>query len=122
MSSAVHSGSSNEYVVVYCTVPDVETARTISNWLVEKSLAACVNTVSGVESAYWWEGKVERDQELLLIIKTRSELVSTVANEIRTKHPYDLPEVISLPIQGGLQEYLQWIGSSTEQPKKANKT
>jgi len=50
-----------------------------------------------------WQGKVERDQELLLIIKTKSELVSTVANEIKSKHPYDVPEVISLPIQGGLQ-------------------
>ncbi|GJQ11316.1 hypothetical protein GpartN1_g3107.t1 [Galdieria partita] len=112
-SSALHFQSSSEYVVVYCTTPDLETARTISSWLVEKSLAACVNTVSGVESTYWWEGKVERDQEQLLIIKTRSDLVSTVASEIRSKHPYDLPEVISLPIQGGLQEYLEWIGSST---------
>lgn len=79
-----------------------------------------MNTVPGIESTYWWQGKVERDQELLLIIKTKSELVSTVANEIKSKHPYDVPEVISLPIQGGLQEYLQWIGSSTRESGQTN--
>lgn len=120
MSSGLHSESSSPYAVVYCTVPNQETARTISSWLVEKSLAACVNTVPGIESTYWWQGKVERDQELLLIIKTKSELVSTVANEIKSKHPYDVPEVISLPIQGGLQEYLQWIGSSTRESGQTN--
>lgn len=84
-----------------------------------------------------WEGKVERDQELLLIIKTKSELVPVVANEIKAKHPYEVPEVISLPIQGGLQgkwtifswspkemtaleEYLEWIGSSTRNTDESN--
>eukprot|EP00871_Galdieria_phlegrea_P000386 jgi/Galph1/1348/GphlegSOOS_G6096.1 len=111
---AVASHKPSDYAVVYCTVPNQEVARSISSMLVEKSLAACVNTIAGVESTYWyllwikianyrWEGKVERDQEQLLIIKTKSSLVPRIAGEIRASHPYDLPEVISLPIQGGLQ-------------------
>jgi periplasmic divalent cation tolerance protein len=103
----------NDYLVVLCTVPDQETGRTIAAKLLEKRLAACVNLSGSLESLYWWEGKIRKDPEHLLVIKTREALFDPLADSIRSLHPYDVPEIIALPIVRGSASYLDWITAET---------
>jgi len=101
-----------EFQVVLCTAPDAETAETIATALVTDRLAACVNILPGVTSVYRWQGKIERDAELLLLIKTAAGSWSRLEQRIRSLHPYELPEIIAVPIQTGQENYLEWITSS----------
>lgn len=98
--------------IVLCTVPDRETAGQIATALVTEQLAACVNIVPGITSVYRWKNRIEQDTEQLLIIKTRSTVFATLQDSIRKLHPYELPEVIAVPITEGLPEYLDWIATS----------
>lgn len=100
--------------LVLCTCPDRETARQLAETLVSRRLAACVNIVPGLESVYEWQGKVERDAEVLLIIKTNAARYPGVEATLREQHPYELPEIIRVSLSGGLQEYLQWIDNALE--------
>ena len=100
---------SDDIIIVYSTVPDPETGRRIAGRLVEQRLAACVNLIPGVTSVYRWEGQVETGSELLLMIKTRSADYARLEAEIRSLHPYELPEIISVPVCGGLTAYLNWV-------------
>ncbi len=95
-------------VVVFVTAPK-EKASEIARHLVEKRLAACVNIVGEVESIYWWQGRVEEDKESLLIIKTRLDALQRLMEEVRRIHPYQVPEVIAIPIIAGLEDYLEWL-------------
>lgn len=88
-------------------------ASSIANSLVSSQLAACVNIIKGIESVYQWQGKIEHDKELLLIIKTRRSLFSQLEQEIQALHDYELPEIIAVPIEAGEKNYLNWIQSST---------
>jgi periplasmic divalent cation tolerance protein len=106
-----------DYQIVFNTCPDAATARTIATALVERGLAACVNIVPGVESVYQWKGQIENSSELLLIIKTRSECYAALEQAIQALHPYELPEIIALPLAAGLPAYLEWIDSSLKQEK-----
>ncbi|NMC80261.1 MAG: divalent-cation tolerance protein CutA [Chloroflexi bacterium] len=108
------------YVVVFITVPDDETAQQVTDALLEKRLVACVNRVAPVHSAYIWEGAIQRDEEILLICKTRAELVEEqLVPVVRSVHPYEVPEIIALPILGGHGAYLNWIDEATEAAGKA---
>ncbi|TDX99585.1 divalent-cation tolerance protein CutA [Thiohalophilus thiocyanatoxydans] len=100
--------------LVLCTCPDQETARKLADQLVAERLAACVNIVPGLESVYEWQGKVERDAEVLLIIKTREDHYARVEKTIQQHHPYELPEILRVSLDGGLQDYLQWIDNALE--------
>lgn len=91
------------------TAPDGETAARIARALVEERLAACVNLVPAVRSIYRWQGRVEDDAEVLLVIKTRAERVDALAERLRALHPYELPELVALPIAAGLAPYLDWV-------------
>lgn len=86
----------------------------LADAVVSAKLAACVNIVPGVTSVYWWDGKVNRDSELLLMMKTRASLVPQLTEMVNEKHPFEVPELIVQPITGGLQSYLDWIGESTQ--------
>ena len=101
-----------EPLIVLCTVPDEDTAETIAGTLVAENLAACVNIVPGITSIYRWKGAIERDRELLLIIKSGQGAYPDLERRIRALHPYELPEVIAVPIERGLPEYLDWIKGS----------
>ncbi|MBI4346820.1 MAG: divalent-cation tolerance protein CutA [Elusimicrobia bacterium] len=101
------------YSVVLVTVPDEKTADRIAQDLLEKRLAACVNRVPGLLSRYRWEGKIENDAELLLIIKTRSALFGELAQAVKALHPYTVPEIVALPISEGYAQYLAWLGANT---------
>ena len=106
----------NPALVVYCTCPDSITAERIAETVVGERLAACVNIAPGLTSIYRWQGQVQRDAELLLIIKTCSLRYPLLEARIRELHPYEIPEIIALPVQAGLAAYLHWITASTEAP------
>jgi len=102
-------------IVVLVTAPSAEVAETISNTLLEKELVACVNIVPSIRSLYKWEGKINKYKEVLLIIKTRYELFDdNFVNTIKEQHPYDIPEIIALPIVLGSEDYLDWITNVTK--------
>ena len=88
-------------------------AERIARALVDERLAACVNVVAPITSIYRWKGAVERAEEVLLVVKTRSVLATRVAGRIRELHSYELPEAIVLPIDGGAADYLAWIADET---------
>jgi periplasmic divalent cation tolerance protein len=100
-------------IVVLVTCGGMETAEKISKALIEKRLAACVNIISGVRSLYRWEGKVQDDNEWLMLIKTREECFEELKALVLDLHPYEVPEIVSLPIGKGHQEYLAWIERET---------
>jgi periplasmic divalent cation tolerance protein len=97
--------------LILCTCPSAEVAETIASQLVEYRLAACVNILPGVRSVYQWEGKIETAQEQLLLIKSPQDHFEAIELLIKTQHPYQLPEIIAIPIARGSDEYLQWIDS-----------
>ncbi|KAI9142841.1 CutA1 divalent ion tolerance protein-domain-containing protein [Paraphysoderma sedebokerense] len=100
--------------VVYCTVPNEKAAQEIGSNLVSKKLAACVNIVPKVTSIYYWNDSIQKDEELLLIIKTRGTLIDELSRYIIQTHPYDTPELVSMKIEEGNQRYLNWIHGSTK--------
>jgi len=103
----------NPALVVYCTCPDSATAERIAEAVVDERLAACVNIAPGLTSIYRWQGRIQRDAEVLLIIKTRSTVYPLLEGRIRELHPYEVPEIIALPIQAGSATYLNWITDNT---------
>lgn len=96
--------------VVFCTFPDPEKARQIGAALVERQVAACVNLLAGVESIYRWQGKMEETQEVLAVIKTSRYAALEAA--IRELHPYEVPEILAVPVEAGLPAYLSWVTES----------
>jgi periplasmic divalent cation tolerance protein len=100
------------YLIVFCTCPDQVVAERIAGVLVEERHAACVNLVPGVTSIYRWDDQQQSDQELLLMIKTRFDRFGALKQRIGELHPYEVPEIIALPIIDGATNYLRWIDSS----------
>ena len=101
-----------QYIIALCTCPDAQTATIIADRLVADSYAACVNIVPSVMSVYQWQGKIEHDEELLLIIKTRQDCYPELETIVQQLHPYELPEIIAVSIESGLNDYLKWIDQS----------
>ncbi len=99
-------------IVALSTVGTSELAERIARTLVERHLAACVNVVPRVVSIYRWKGRVERDEELLLLIKTRTEALEALRQALLELHPYELPELVVLPIEAGHEPYLRWLDES----------
>lgn len=95
--------------VVISTAPNTQVAQELAAFLIRERHAACINIIDGVRSLYWWEGAVQDDSEAILVIKTDSKHLEALTAAIQEKHPYDCPEVIALPIQGGSDAYLQWL-------------
>jgi len=106
----------SEQIVVLITVGSEDEATKIARAIVDKKLVACVNIFPGVRSIFHWEGQVREEQEWLLMAKTVSQLFEQVVDAVKGLHSYSVPEVIALPIQHGLPEYLRWIGDVTKQP------
>ena len=100
------------YIVILITSDSIEEADHIARVLLEKKKVACVNILRGIDSYFWWEGKVDSARENLLIAKTRASLLPEVVALVRKIHSYDVPEVIALPIIGGNQDYLEWVGGN----------
>ena len=99
------------YQIILCTSPDKESAEKIARQLINDKIAACVNILPGLTSIFPWQGKIETEQEHLLLIKTRKDRYQFVEKSIQTNHPYEIPEIIAIPVENGLAEYMQWIES-----------
>ena len=102
-----------ENCLVLCTCPDVETARELAAALVRERHAACVNILPGITSVYAWQGAIETAEEQLLLIKTTAGNYSPLETFINHHHPYDVPEIIAIPIERGATDYLCWISAWT---------
>ena len=104
----------DNFAIVMVTAPDRALARRLAKAALEAKLAACANIVPAVESHYWWEGKLEQSDELLLILKTRQALLPKLERTVREIHPYDTPEFVALPLTAGSRKYLAWLEDNTE--------
>lgn len=107
------SVSKSETLLILNTCPDREHAERIAGMLVSEKLAACVNLIDNIASIYRWQGGIERDSETLLLIKSKQEHYLSIEAAIQQHHPYEIPEVIALPIENGSSSYLEWIAQST---------
>lgn len=104
-----------EALVVYITAPNEEEAAKIAKILVEERLAGCVNIIKDIRSIYSWQGKLEDEKEVLMIVKTRLKLFSALTSKVKELHSYTVPEVIAMPIVDGSEEYINWLQKATRQ-------
>jgi len=99
----------DQVILAFSTCPDEAVAQRIAATLVTEHLAACVNRVPGVRSSYVWEGQLQDEGEILLIIKSTAAQLPQLERRLKELHPYELPEFVVTPIEGGNEPYLQWI-------------
>jgi len=102
------------------TLPDRDSARQLAQKLVGEQLAACVNILPGVESIYFWQGKIEQSDEVLLLIKVPEAGYVAVQQRLKTLHPYQVPELVALPVVKALPEYVQWAHEMTRPPTRSD--
>ncbi|HZY31576.1 MAG TPA: divalent-cation tolerance protein CutA [Candidatus Methylomirabilis sp.] len=100
------------HIVVLITTSSVIEAEAIGRALVEERVAACVNIIPGLRSLFRWEGKIEEQEETLMLVKSRGECLPSILEAVKRLHSYTVPEVIALPILGGSPDYLAWIDES----------
>jgi periplasmic divalent cation tolerance protein len=103
----------DEIVIVLTNLPDRAAAVKLAQELVARRLAACVNVLAECTSVYRWKGGIENTAEVPVLIKTRAERYAEVEATIRSLHPYELPEIIAVPVRHGFDEYLQWVADET---------
>jgi len=101
-------------LLVMTTCPDEDCAESLSTHLIEENLASCINRLPGINSVYRWEGELKTGTEVLLLIKTASTCWERLEAEIKRLHPYELPEIIAVPITAGHKPYIDWIKAGTE--------
>lgn len=102
----------NQYIVVLITAKNKIEAKKIAQGLLQDRLVACVNIIPSVESYFWWQGKVDKSQEILLIAKTKQKLFISIVSKVKKLHSYENPEIIATPIVQGSLPYLKWIDES----------
>lgn len=103
-----------EYIVIYCTVPNKKEGKEIATVLVENEMAACVNIIDKVESIFSWNGELNEEKEVMLMIKTRKSQFRNINHTIQKMHSYNVPEVIALPITEADETYLKWVDHETK--------
>ncbi len=101
-----------DFIIVLVTAKDQAEAEKISQTLLEEKLAACANIVSGVASCFVWQGKIDRSEECLILLKSRMNLFSDLTKRVKQLHSYTVPEVLALPVAAGSEDYLDWLGSN----------
>lgn len=101
-------------IMIYVTYPSEDDAKKISRSLVERRLVACANVVPAVQSLYWWDGKVQEDQEVAALYKTQAKNFEAVKACVLESHPYDVPCIVSYEIKNGHEPYLSWIQNETD--------
>ena len=102
-----------DYIIILSNTNSMDSAETISTFLVKEKLAACVNIIPKIKSIYSWDNKIEKDEEFLMVIKTKQALFELVKEKIILLHPYEIPEIISIKIDDGTSDYLNWIKNNT---------
>jgi len=100
--------------LIYTTINNEKDAKKIANYLLEEQIVACVNIIPNVHSIYRWKGKIEEEKEFILIAKTKDENVIKAINKIKKLHNYEIPDIISIPVNNGYSEYLDYIKRETE--------
>ena len=100
-------------IIILSNTNSLDSAETIGNFLVKEKLAACVNIIPKIKSIYSWENKIVKDEEYLMLIKTKQSLFEQVKEKITLLHPYEVPEIISIVINNGNNNYLEWIKNNT---------
>ncbi|MTJ08619.1 MULTISPECIES: divalent-cation tolerance protein CutA [unclassified Anabaena] len=103
-----------EFIFVYVTCKDRAEALNVGKVLVEARLAACANIIDGMESIYWWNGELQVEKEAILIMKSRRDLFEELTEKVKSKHSYQVPCVVALPIEQGNQDYLNWLMTETK--------
>lgn len=103
------------HYLLVSTCPTMEIAERLAEMLVHEKLAACVNILPGVRSVYEWKGKIENEPEVVLLIKSRADRLQTLEERLLAEHPYELPELIAVPIEKGSAAYLSWIDTQLDQ-------
>ena len=103
-----------EFIIVFVTAPDEAAAVKISEAIVGERLAACVNIIPSVRSIYRWQGRLEDEQEVLMIVKTKKSLFERLQGRVKELHSYTVPEIIGVPVTEGSKEYLDWLGQETD--------
>jgi periplasmic divalent cation tolerance protein len=106
--------SARQFHVVLVTAPNLKVARQLARAALAARLIACANIVPKVESHYWWQGKIERGAEVLLVLKTTKARLAELEKLILAEHPYDTPEFLVLGLHSGAERYLRWLNSSVE--------
>ena len=101
-----------KYFIVLVTAPNQKTARTLARAALQNRLIACANLIPKIESHYWWQGKIEKGAEVLMLMKTTQARLASLKKLVMTEHPYDTPEFLVLPLAGGNLKYLDWISDS----------
>ena len=101
-------------ILLLSTFPETASVKSVAETLVNEKLAACINIVSGVQSIFRWQDKIDNANENILIIKTKDNLYDELEARIKELHPYELPEIVSVPIDKGLNKYLDWISENTK--------
>ena len=112
----------SSFVLAYSTARDAQEARAIAAAVVTERLAACANIIDGMNSLYFWEGKLCDEHEAVLIVKTRKSLFPRLMSRIRELHSYDVPCIVALPIVDGNPPFLSWISANTQTPKPPKRT
>jgi periplasmic divalent cation tolerance protein len=103
-------------MIVYITAPNRDEALTVAAALVEERLAACANMIEGMTSLFWWQGQVQRENEVSLILKTRADLLDAVKARVGELHSYAVPCVVAWPIADGNEDFLEWVREQTRAP------
>lgn len=107
--------SATPFRIVLVTAPDLKTARQLARLALRRRVAACANLVRGLESHYWWRGKIESSREVLILFKTRAGRLRDLEKLVLAEHPYDTPEFVVLDVSAGAERYLAWLKRETEQ-------
>ena len=106
----------SDFIVVFVTAPSSEVAANLAKTLVTEKLVACVNSLPGLRSIYMWEDKVCDEEEVLCVLKTRRELFPALRDRVTALHPFQVPEIIALPLVDGSAPYLAWLRDETRAP------
>jgi len=106
---------SEKFITIFTTTEKKEDAERISSHLLEARLVGCVQIVGPIQSGFWWEGKIEKAEEWLVLIKTAERLYGEVEAAIKTVHPYKVPEILAIPVTEGNPDYLNWLSSSVKE-------
>jgi periplasmic divalent cation tolerance protein len=102
------------FIVIFITTSGKKEADKISERLIAEKLAACVNVIEGASSLFWWENKVDRAREALMIVKSKRTKLPAIIKLVKSLHSYEVPEIIALPIIGGERKYLRWLDESVK--------
>jgi periplasmic divalent cation tolerance protein len=108
------------YIIVLVTAKDKKEAEKISRGLLEAKLIACANIIEGVQSLFWWQGKIDSSQEVLLVTKTKKILFKKIIALVKSLHSYQTPEIIALPIVAGSKDYLKWIDENCHPERRSS--